>query len=82
MREPYIGEIILFAGNYPPKGWCYCDGRLLDIRYHESLFCILQDQYGGDMRNTFAVPKKKNPSIGGVYIIALEGILPKRSESN
>ena len=56
MSEPLLGEIKLFAGNFDPPGWLRCDGRLLAIRDHTSLFEILGNSYGGDGRNTFAIP--------------------------
>jgi microcystin-dependent protein len=56
MSEPFLGEIKLWAGNFEPPNWMFCDGRLLAIREHESLFEILGNSYGGDGRNTFALP--------------------------
>ena len=54
--DPLIGEIIMFAGNFPPRGWAFCDGQLLDINSHSALFSILGTTYGGDGRTTFALP--------------------------
>lgn len=54
--EPFIGEITLFAGNFEPKGWAFCDGRLLPIAQHTALFSILGTTYGGDGKTTFALP--------------------------
>ena len=54
--EPFIGQIILFAGNFAPRGWAECDGQLLDISSHSALFSILGTTYGGDGRTTFALP--------------------------
>lgn len=54
--EPFIGEIMLFAGNFEPKGWAFCDGRLLPIAQHTALFSILGTTYGGDGKTTFALP--------------------------
>jgi microcystin-dependent protein len=56
MSEPFLGEIKLFAGNFEPPGWLFCDGRLLAIRDHVSLFEILGNSYGGDGRTTFGLP--------------------------
>lgn len=56
MSEPLLGEIKLFAGNFEPPGWLTCDGRLLAIREHTSLFEILGNSYGGDGRTTFGLP--------------------------
>jgi microcystin-dependent protein len=54
--DPFIGEIILFAGNFAPRGWAFCDGQLLAISQHQALFSILGTIYGGDGRTTFALP--------------------------
>ena len=56
MSEPLLGEIRLFGGNFDPPGWMACDGRLLAIREHTELYEILGNVYGGDGRNTFALP--------------------------
>jgi microcystin-dependent protein len=56
MSEPLLGEIKLFAGNFDPPGWMRCDGRLLAIREHTSLFEILGNSFGGDGRTTFGLP--------------------------
>lgn len=54
--EPFIGQIILFAGNFAPKGWALCDGRLLPIATYSALFSILGATYGGDGIQTFGLP--------------------------
>lgn len=54
--EPYLGEIILFAGNFAPRGWALCNGQILPINQNQALFAILGTQYGGDGRVTFALP--------------------------
>lgn len=54
--EPFIGEIKLFAGNFAPRGWAFCDGQLLPINQWQALFSILGTMYGGDGRTTFALP--------------------------
>jgi microcystin-dependent protein len=54
--EPFIGEIKLFAGNFAPRGWAFCDGQLLPISQWQALFSILGTMYGGDGRTTFALP--------------------------
>jgi len=53
---PYLGEISIFAGNFAPRGWAFCDGQLLAIDNHTYLFSILGTTYGGDGRTTFALP--------------------------
>jgi len=56
MQEPYIGEIMLFAGNFPPKGWAFCNGQILSIAQNSALFSILGTTYGGNGTTTFALP--------------------------
>ena len=55
-QEPYLGQISMFAGNFAPRGWAYCDGQLLPINSNQALFSILGTTYGGDGRTTFALP--------------------------
>jgi microcystin-dependent protein len=54
--EPFIGEIMLFAGNFAPRGWALCNGQLLPISQNTALFSILGTTYGGDGQTTFALP--------------------------
>lgn len=54
--EPFIGEIMLFGGNFAPRGWALCDGQLLQISSNQALFSLLGTIYGGDGRTTFALP--------------------------
>lgn len=56
MSEPFIGEIKMFAGNFPPRGYAFCDGQTLDISSHTALFSILGTMYGGDGRTNFKLP--------------------------
>ncbi len=54
--EPFIGQIIMFGGNFAPRGWALCDGQLLAISSHSALFSILGTTYGGDGRTSFGLP--------------------------
>lgn len=54
--EPFIAQIILFGGNFAPRGWAFCDGQLLPIAQNTALFSIIGTVYGGDGRTTFALP--------------------------
>ena len=56
MSEPFVGEIRIFAGNFPPAGWAFCDGALLPISENEVLFTLIGTTYGGDGQSTFALP--------------------------
>jgi microcystin-dependent protein len=56
MGTPYLGEIRMFAGNYAPEGWMFCEGQLLPISEFETLFNLIGTTYGGDGQATFALP--------------------------
>lgn len=56
MADPFVGEIRLFAGNFAPTGWAFCQGQLLPLSQNTALFSLLGTQYGGDGRTTFALP--------------------------
>jgi len=56
MSNPYIGEIRMFAGNFAPAGWAFCDGQLLAIAENDALFALIGTTYGGDGQTTFALP--------------------------
>ena len=56
MAEPFIGQIVMFAGNFAPRSWALCDGQLLSISQNSALFSILGTTYGGDGRTTFGLP--------------------------
>jgi microcystin-dependent protein len=56
MAQPYVGEIRMFAGNFAPAGWMFCDGQLLPISQNETLFQLIGTTYGGDGQSTFALP--------------------------
>lgn len=56
MAQPYIGEIRMFAGNFAPVGWMFCEGQLLPISENETLFQLIGTTYGGDGQSTFGLP--------------------------
>jgi len=56
MSDPYVGEVRLFAGNFAPAGWAFCDGQLVAIAEFETLFNLIGTTYGGDGQVTFALP--------------------------
>ena len=56
MAQPYVGEIRMFAGNFAPAGWMFCEGQLLDIASYDTLFNLIGTTYGGDGQSTFALP--------------------------
>lgn len=83
--EGTIGEIRLFAGNFAPRNWAFCNGIELSIAQNTALFSILHTRYGGNGTTTFQLPKLAplRESDGGEtsiqYIICLYGIYPTRS---
>lgn len=56
MAQPYVGEIRMFAGNFAPAGWMFCEGQSLPISEYETLFQLIGTTYGGDGQSTFALP--------------------------
>jgi microcystin-dependent protein len=56
MSSPYIGEIRMFAGNFAPVGWAFCNGALIPIDQNDALFNLIGTTYGGDGQTTFALP--------------------------
>lgn len=77
--EGYIGQIILFAGNYAPKNWRFCDGQLMRAPKNQALFSILGSQYGGNGESSFALPKIDPPAPNLHYIICVDGNYPVRT---
>jgi len=57
MSDPFIGEIRMFAGNFAPQGWAFCDGQLLAVSQNDALFSLFGTIYGGDGRTTFGLPE-------------------------
>lgn len=55
-QDQMLGEIRMFAGNFAPRGWAFCDGQLLPISSNSALFSLLGTMYGGDGRTTFGLP--------------------------
>ena len=56
MSNPYIAEIRMFAGNFAPAGWAFCQGQVLSIAQYTALFNLIGTTYGGDGQTTFALP--------------------------
>lgn len=80
MAQPYVGEIRMFAGNFPPVGWMFCDGQLLPISENETLFQLIGTTFGGDGESTFALPNLQSripihmgTGGGGTYQLAETG---------
>lgn len=56
MSDPFVAEIKIFAGNFAPRGWAFCNGQLLPIAQNTALFSLVGTTYGGDGRTTFGLP--------------------------
>lgn len=56
MSDAYTGEIRVFAGNFAPYGWAFCNGQLLAIAAHTTLYSVIGIRFGGDGRSNFALP--------------------------
>lgn len=74
--DPYIGEIMLFAGDFAPRGWADCNGQLVSVAQFPALFSILGATWGGDGRTTFALPdfRDRFPMAAGTG----QGLSPRR----
>ncbi|MGE7993777.1 phage tail protein [Pseudomonas sp. NPDC089554] len=62
MSEPFLGEIIIFGGNFAPRGWAFCQGQLLSVAQNTALFSILGTTYGGNGQTTFGLPDMRGRS--------------------
>jgi microcystin-dependent protein len=76
MAQPYVGEIRMFAGNFAPAGWMFCEGQLLPISENEVLFNLIGTTYGGDGQSTFALPDLRGRipiHQGSSFVLAQSG---------
>lgn len=69
MDEYYIGEVRIFACDYPPIYWAFCDGTMLMIRSYPVLFSVIGNRFGGDGVNTFAVPDLRGRVVQGMNTV-------------
>ena len=56
MSQPYVGQIIMFAGNFAIAGWAFCQGQTMPISENDTLFNLIGTTYGGDGEETFNLP--------------------------
>jgi len=56
MSEPFLAEVRMVGFNFAPRGWAFCDGQILPVNQHQSLYSLLGTTYGGDGRTSFALP--------------------------
>jgi len=68
MADPFLGQIALFAFNFPPKGWALCSGQLLPINQNQALFALLGTTFGGNGVTTFALPDMRGRVPIGVGV--------------
>jgi microcystin-dependent protein len=76
MSNQYVGEIRMFAGNYAPAGWAFCDGSLLAISSYEALYSLIGTTYGGNGQTNFALPDLRSRvpvHAGPGFVIGLSG---------
>lgn len=76
MAQPYVGEIRMFAGNFAPAGWMFCEGQLLPVSEYETLFNLIGTTYGGNGQSTFALPDLRGRiplHFGNGFILAETG---------
>ena len=80
---PFIGQVLIFAGNFCPRDWAPTDGAVLPINRNVALFSILGAVYGGDGRNTFALPNNQPIATKSgtplTQCIAINGAFPSRN---
>ena len=85
--EPIMGQIVMFAGKFAPRGWAFCEGQLLPVSNYQALFSIIEYTYGGDGQTNFALPDLRgwipeqaefgSNIISPIrFIIALQGFYP------
>lgn len=63
--DPFIGSIMVVGFNFPPKGWAFCNGQLLQISVNQALFSLFGTTYGGDGRSTFGLPNLQGRACMG-----------------
>lgn len=80
--EPFIAQIMMFAGNFAPRGWAFCQGQILSIAQNTALFSLLGTTYGGNGQTTFALPDLRGrvpvgtgqgPSLANVVLGEMAG---------
>lgn len=81
MSSPFIGQVLVFGGNFPPRGWMSCNGQLLPISQYDTLFALIGTTYGGDGQTTFGLPNLQSRfpvsqgmlAGGGTYTMGQQG---------
>lgn len=73
--DGYIAQVMLFAGNFAPRNWAFCDGATISIAQNTALFSLIGTTYGGNGQTTFQLPDLR----GRVAIGATNSAAPGRS---
>jgi len=76
MSEQYLSEIRIFSFNFPPKGWAFCNGQIMQINQNQALFALLGTTYGGNGVQTFALPNLQGMvpmHTGGNFVLGQTG---------
>ncbi len=76
MSDPFLGEIKIISWNFPPKGWAFCNGQLMQINQNQALFALLGTTYGGNGQTTFALPDLRGRApmhFGAGYLLGQKG---------
>jgi len=63
--DPFMAQIVMFGGNFAPRGWALCNGQILPINQNQALYSLLGTTYGGDGRTTFALPDFRGRAVIG-----------------
>lgn len=76
MAEPFISEIRMFAGDFAPRGWAFCEGQTLPVEQNLDLFGVIGTMYGGDGRSSFNLPdlRGRSPMHAGAGV----GLTPRK----
>ena len=53
---PFVGQIVMWGGTYPPKGWAFADGQQVAVSSFPNLFSVLSFNYGGNGTTLFKLP--------------------------
>ena len=81
MSTPFVGQVLMFGGNFQISGWAFCQGQIMSIAQNDVLFALIGTTYGGDGQTTFALPDLRgrvpvhqgNLAGGGSYVIGQLG---------
>ena len=65
MADPFLGEIKAFGFSFAPRGWANCDGQMMPLSQNTALYALLGTQYGGNGKNTFALPDLRGRMVLG-----------------